>query len=263
MQQEQSEVNKKAWTFRAYEWWEKKSGSPRETAENMIRDPEKYLRKHLQYLGEIKGKKIAVLLGSSGRKAIPLAILGGMVSVVDISSENQRYALEVARKAGVDLEYIVSDLFEIDMERLQNTYDLVYLEGGILHYFADLAKFGRIVSGLLKDSGRLVLNDFHPVRKFLRFHEDLRIEVEGDYFDTRFIKGPVAYKSMFPLNEQEEFPDCLLRFWNMGEIVSAIASSGLVIDQLVEEPRSDMHVFLPGSFTLVAHKYKVERKLQT
>ncbi|QYR21862.1 class I SAM-dependent methyltransferase [Paenibacillus sp. sptzw28] len=108
------------------------------------------MRKHIGYLGDVKGKKIAVLLGSSGRKAIPLAILGGLVTVVDISPENQRYALEVAREAGVEIEYIVSDVFEINMDKLKHAYDIVYLEGGILHYFADLAPFARIVHDLLK-----------------------------------------------------------------------------------------------------------------
>jgi SAM-dependent methyltransferase len=261
MQKEQSEINKKAWSYRAFEWWEKKSGSPKDAAEDIKRDPEKYLRKHIGYMGDVKGKRIAVLLGSNGRKAIPLALLGGSVTIVDISPENQRYALEVAREVGVEIEYIVSDVFEIDLDRLQNTYDIVYLECGILHYFADLAPFARIVYDLLKDGGRLVLNDFHPIRKFIRFHSDHNLAIKGDYFDTRLFRGDVAYKSMFPLSEQSDFPDCLLRYWNMGEIVSAVAASGLVIDKLIEEPRSDENHFLPGSFTLVANKFKVDKNL--
>ncbi|QYR21863.1 hypothetical protein KZ483_02130 [Paenibacillus sp. sptzw28] len=61
------------------------------------------------------------------------------------------------------------------------------------------------------------------------------------------------------MSEQEEFPDCLLRYWTLGEIVSAVAASGLVIEELVEEPRSEGSRLLPGSITLVANKYKVER----
>ena len=46
--------------------------------------------------------------------------------------------------------------------------------------------------------------------------------------------------------------------WNLGEIISAIAGCGLVIEKLVEEPRYDQHKNLPGNFTLVANKYKVD-----
>lgn len=258
MQKEQSAINKKAWSYRAFEWWEMKSGSPEEAAKDIKGDPIKYLRKHIAYLGDVKGKKIAVLLGSNGRKAIPLAVLGGLVTIVDISPENQRYALKVAKEVGVEIDYIVSDLFEIDIDALRNSYDIVYLEGGILHYFADLAPFAHIVYSLLRIGGRLVLSDFHPSRKFIKFNDN-RLVVEGDYFDSRLFRGDVAYKDQFSLNEQSDFPDCLLRYWNMGEIVSAIGASGLVIDKLVEEPRSDENYFLPGSFTLVANKFKVDR----
>ncbi|RAP76863.1 class I SAM-dependent methyltransferase [Paenibacillus montanisoli] len=225
----------------------------------MKSNPQKYLRKHLGYLGDVKGKRVAVLLGSSGRKAIPLALIGASVTVVDISEENQRYALEVAKEAGVEIEYIVSDVFEIDIGKFIHSYDVVYLEGGILHYFADLDSFARIVYDLLKTGGRLVLNDFHPIRKFIQYTEDQGIEIKGDYFDSRLFEGAVAYKSMFPLSEQSEFPDCLLRFWNMGEIISSVAACGLVIEQLTEEPRADGNHFLPGSFTLVANKFIVQK----
>jgi len=58
-------------------------------------------------LGGCKRKKIANLLGSSGKKAVALSQLGAYVTVVAITEENQRYALECARAAGVSLDYIV------------------------------------------------------------------------------------------------------------------------------------------------------------
>ncbi|WP_408638419.1 methyltransferase domain-containing protein [Paenibacillus baimaensis] len=73
---------------------------------------------------------------------IPLAFLGGSVTIVDISPKNKRYAL--------------MDVFEIDLEKLRLSFDIVYLEAGILHYFADLTSFAHIVYELLKVGGRLV-----------------------------------------------------------------------------------------------------------
>lgn len=259
MQKDMSEINKKAWSYRAYEWWETISGSPKETAKDMKRDPRHYVRRHIDYMGDVAGKKIAVLLGSSGRKAIPLAILGAQVTVVDISPENAKYAIQTAKEAGVNIHFIVSDLFAINMDELRNTFDIVYLEGGILHYFAELDPFANIVFELLRDGGRLVLNDFHPIRKMIKPRGDDAFVIEGDYFNTELFYGDVAYKSMFPDSEQGDFPDCLLRYWNLGEIISSIAACGLVIEKLVEEPRYDKHKNLPGNFTLIANKYKVDR----
>jgi 2-polyprenyl-3-methyl-5-hydroxy-6-metoxy-1,4-benzoquinol methylase len=258
MPNEQSEINKKAWTYRAYEWWNLKSGSPEDAAHHMKQNPQKYLKKHLAYMGEVKGKKIINLLGSNGRKAIPLALLGADVTVVDISAENQRFALELAREANVPLTYIVSDILDLDIEHMKSTYDVVYLEGGILHYFSDLGQLTKIIFELLKFGGRLVLNDFHPIRKVIKSYDNKSFILEGDYFHSELFYGDVAYKGQFPSSEQVEFPDCLLRYWNMGEIVSSVAASGLVIEQLIEEPRTDSNHFLPGSFTLIANKYKIK-----
>lgn len=101
----------------------------------------------------------------------------------------------------------------------------------------------------------MVLNDFHPIRKVIKSLEDDVLELEGDYFNNELFYGPVAYKGSFLSNEQNDFPDCLLRYWNLGQIVTAVAASGLVIEQLVEEPRNGEHRFIPGSFTLMANKF--------
>jgi hypothetical protein len=42
----------------------------------------------------------------------------------------------------------------------------------------------------------------------------------------------------------------------MGEIITAIAQSGLVISKLIESPREDKYKNLPLNFTLVAYKNK-------
>ncbi|MDD4296465.1 MAG: hypothetical protein PHC69_05840 [Ruminiclostridium sp.] len=68
---------------------------------------------------------------------------------------------------------------------------------------------------------------------------DLRVQPVdvGDYFDDNLQCGNVAYKDRFPSEKQKDFPDCLLRFWTMGEIISNIASVGFVIERLVEGSR--------------------------
>jgi len=107
----QSRANKEAWSYRAYEFWTNNVGLPNEVAKDMMRHPETHLRRHIEFLGDVNGKKIANLLGSCGKKAVPLAILGADVTIVDISEDNKKYAMEVAKEAGVNLTYIVSDFW--------------------------------------------------------------------------------------------------------------------------------------------------------
>ena len=85
------------------------------------------------------------------------------------------------------------------------------------------------------------------------------LELIGNYFENELQIGEVAYEKYFSVNEQNEFPKCLLRYWTMGEIISSFASAGFIIERLVEGPRFDSHKNIPGEFTLVASKLKIER----
>ena len=82
-----------------------------------------------------KGKRIINLLGSKGNKGVALALLGSDVTVVDISASNAKYANELADAAGVSIQYVVSDVLNV---QLSESFDIVLLELGVLHYFLDL-----------------------------------------------------------------------------------------------------------------------------
>ena len=78
----------------AYEFWVQSTGPPDQVARDMLADPTRWLRRHLPVLGDVKGRRVLHPLGSNGRKGIPLAILGAEVTIIDISEENRRYALD-------------------------------------------------------------------------------------------------------------------------------------------------------------------------
>jgi hypothetical protein len=52
----QSEINKKAWSFRAYDFWIDKYGQPEEAAISMREKPQKHLRRYIIFsvMSEIK-----------------------------------------------------------------------------------------------------------------------------------------------------------------------------------------------------------------
>jgi ubiquinone/menaquinone biosynthesis C-methylase UbiE len=145
---------------------------------------------------------------------------------------------------------------------MRDYFDIVFLEGGILHYFSDICTVANKIYEMLKTGGELVLNDFHPIRKIFKVQDifevrDDSLELTGDYFENELVSGGVAYQKYFPESEQNEFPKCLLRSWTMGEIITSFASAGFIIEKLVEGPRFDSHKNIPGEFTLVASKHKI------
>ncbi len=111
------------------------------------------------------------------------------------------------------------------------------------------------IYAITKNKGKLILSDFHPFRKINHFNQTLAVvsQTEGDYFDTKLHSGNVAYQSSFDESEQEKFPKCQLRFYNLSEIINAVIKSDFIIKEFNEHPNWDDNK-LPGEFTVIAEK---------
>ena len=125
--------NKDGWEYDAYNFWVSHYGQPIERAKLSLENPKKALKHFAQYFENVKSVNIANICGSCGKKAIPLAILGANVTVFDFSEENKKYACETADAAGVSINYIVGDVLDIDLSLYGKYFDIVFMEGGILH----------------------------------------------------------------------------------------------------------------------------------
>ncbi len=252
---EQAQVNKKAWEYRAFEFWNMNYGEPAERAAQIKKAPLARFHLHRPLFENVTGKKIANPCGSNGRMAVPLAVLGNDVTVFDISGENQRYALALAREAGVNLDYVLGDFCETDLAAHGDAYDIVYAEGGILHYFSDIGAFADTLYAITKPGGQLILSDFHPYRKVNPTGSPMMSvpQTGGDYFDTRLHSVNVAYQNFFPEREQGDFPKCLCRHHTMSEIINAVIAAGFALREFQEHPSYD-DKRLPGLFTLIAAK---------
>lgn len=249
-------ANKFAWETKAYKAWVLQYGTPDELAVLLKRDHRHHLRYWLKYMGDPAGKKVINLLGSHGRKAISLALLGAAVTVVDISEENRMYAIQTAAAAGVELEYICADVLHIPKEEMLGEYDIVLMEFGILHYFADLGSIFAVVRRKLRKNGRLILTDFHPFARAWMNTPNLT-EPNGFYFDEQLKEGEVAFAKLLPENERSELGKVLVRSWTVGEIIAAIGAAGLFI-RTFEEIASPANPRFPEFYTLVADKMDVE-----
>jgi 2-polyprenyl-3-methyl-5-hydroxy-6-metoxy-1,4-benzoquinol methylase len=260
-QSEHSRLNEEAWNQMAYDAWVFRFGWPREAAEKIKKDPEARLSTLYKHFDKIKGKKIINLLGSHGSKAIALALLGAEVTVVDIASENARYAEELAREAGVNIKYIVADVLKIPRSELVPEYDIVVTELGILHYFTDLSPFMKLISQLLKKDGKLILQDFHPISTKLITSKGKKHKVTGDYFDDTLEEVEVAYLKFIPgidklpEEQKQDIKKAYHRRWTLGEVITAIADEGLFIQKLEEEENTKPYdKGIPKIFTVIAKK---------
>ena len=249
--EEYSKQHKKAWEYNAYEFWVKNAGTPAERAKEDMAAPEKMLRKYARYFDRYEGIRIANICGSCGKKAIPLALLGADVTVFDISEQNRQYAMETAEAAHVCLHYVVCDVLEIDLEKYGSSFDVVFMEGGILHYFHDIDEFMRIMYSLLKPGGKMICSDFHP---FTKINDSLKMGMPVmSYFSTDIIEAEMAHSRFFEDEIRRQMPKCSLRKYTISEILNAIIRSGFTLKQFDEHPSWEDDR-LPGEFTAIAIK---------
>lgn len=249
--EEYSKQHKKAWEYNAYDFWVTHAGTPAERAKEDMAAPEKMLRKYARYFDRYEGIRIANICGSCGKKAIPLALLGADVTVFDISEQNRQYAMETAEAAHVCLHYVVCDVLEIDLEKYGSSFDVVFMEGGILHYFHDIDEFMRIMYSLLKPGGKMICSDFHP---FTKINDSLKMGMPVmSYFSTDIIEAEMAHARFFEDEIRRQMPKCSLRKYTISEILNAIIRSGFTLKQFDEHPSWEDDR-LPGEFTAIAVK---------
>lgn len=243
--------NKIAWEYNAYDFWVSQAGTPIEKAKQDIENPRAMLKNYAKYFEDVQGIKIANICGSCGKKAVPLSILGAFVTIFDISEENKRYACETAKAASTHIDYVVGDVMDIDMSVYGGYFDVVFMEGGILHYFHDINSFMDIMNKLLKSKGKIICSDFHPLRKCVDINWSGN--QMSDYFSKDIVEGEMPHAKFYDDEIRKQFPKCSLRLYTLGEIINSVINSGFTIKSFEEYP-AWTNKKLPGEFTILGYK---------
>jgi SAM-dependent methyltransferase len=255
LQQEITEVNKGAWNQEQYDALVTRYGNQQDVARKIKENPEWRLHPFYHHMGTVEGKRVVHLLGSNGIKGVALALLGANVSIVDFSKENETYARELAREAGVSMQYIQSDALSIHQKIDLAEADIVLMELGVLHYFVDLKPLVQVIKSLLKRGGRFLLHEFHPISTKLITSTGKKHKVTGNYFTPIIEEQRVAFSKHITETDGGQLGKVLQRKWTLGEVVTAVAEEGLFVKVLEEEPNHKMHdIGLPKTYTLVAEK---------
>ena len=254
-QQSYTSHNEQAWNQNNYQALVTRYGEPTIIANKIKQNPTWRLHPFYTYMKDLKGKNVLHLLGSNGVKATAMALLGANVTVVDFSQENAKFATEVATEAGVQIDYIVSDVFNINVEQMKGQYDYVLMELGVLHYFITLEPLMKLIRQLLKENGTYILHEFHPISTKLITSTGKKHKVTGNYFDPTLTANTIAFSKHMPDGVQEELIQTIQRKWTIGELITSVAQSGLLVTTLEEEPNHKLHdMGLPKTYTLVAKK---------
>ena len=207
---------KNAEDYNAYDYFAYKNGEPADRAKKIAADPSAMLEDFSEYFEDYKGLKIAAISDTDGSYAIPMACMGAEVTIFGVFEDGKRYALKTAKAAGVNINYEVCDVLDMD-ERFFDSFDAVIIKRGTIHYFYDIETFFGNISKMLKTGGKLVCIDFHP-----------------------FYKEGVCLVSKHRFsNIQRQLPEASEKRFSLTDILQALSLCGLKITSFDEETVTD------------------------
>jgi SAM-dependent methyltransferase len=225
------------------------------------------MQAEIRVLGDLSGCNRAVHLQCShGLDTLSLLNLG-VSSVVGVDFSEKMLALARLKSAALQAhaKWIQADVLELP-ETLGGSADLVFTGKGALPWVQDLDRWASGIAWVLAPGGRLFLLEGHPLnwlwKKASNTHQ---LDPEsGGYFDTSaranldFPASAVRHYS----NPGEAQPVARERQWNLGQVVTAVSRSGLIVERLEECPEHYWPQFrrieaaemqrVPHSFLLLA-----------
>jgi SAM-dependent methyltransferase len=209
---------------------------------------------------DVAGRRLLHLQCATGEDTLSWAVAGARATGVDISVPQIEVARRKATDAGLSVEFVASDVYDLPGHLRQGSFDSVYTGGGALVWLPDLSRWARVVASALRPGGRLLLYDGHPIAGCLGV-EDGQLRIEDDYF----ARGqPIYGQGWRHFEGGENATETKVEFaWTMGDIVTSIARGGLRVESLEEFPahiewrfgnRTQEARRLPGAFLLIASK---------
>lgn len=214
------------------------AGSPEYELAAFERDPAHLsgvVRFDLARLGDVAGLRGVHLQCHIGTDTVSLARLGANMTGLDFSPAALSIARDLARRAGVDVDFVESDV-QAALEVLEpHSFDLVYTGIGALCWLPSIERWADVVAGLLAPGGRLFIREGHPVLFSLaEAREDGLLVVAHPYFE---LDQPVRwdFEGTY-VTTDAVFATSVTYEWNhgLGQIVTALVSRGLRLVRLDE-----------------------------
>ena len=193
------------------------------------------VRFDLPLLGDIGGLRCIHLQCHIGTDTVSLARLGADMTGLNFSPASLVEARRIASLAGADVRFVEAEVYDAAGALGPEPFDLVYTGIGALCWLPDIARWARVVAGLLRPGGRLFIREGHPMLWAL---DDVRpdglLAVEYPYFERA--EPSVFYEGGTYVETEVVFTHNRTHEWNhgLGEIVTALMNAGMGLTGLVE-----------------------------
>ena len=248
------EVNRKRWDAGSEKWAQ--GADSRGIWRRCPSEPALVLSdRELEYLADVRGKRVSVLGSGDNQVVFAIAGLGGIVTSVDISQNQLEVAERRAVEIGLAVSFIRADV--TDLSAIESrTFDIVYTGGHVAVWVSDIDSYYAEATRILRPGGLFVVAEYHPFRRIWKESEDQLI-VESSYFE----QGPFEYDGSENILRSK--PGDLKSYefhWTISDFINAVLKSGCRLLEVGEfsEDAADwegapLHG-LPEFFLIVAQK---------
>lgn len=192
-------------------------------------------------LGQLEDRDVVHLQCHLGAETIAFALKGAHITGLDFSDASVREAERIAREAALPVEYVHADVYDATEALGAGRFDIVYTGKGALCYLPDLRAWAQTVVDLLKPGGFLYLAEFHPLLNALgptqKPGAPQGLVISYDYLGGR---GAIERDSARSYTDGPELAGDTVHYeWahGLGEVVTALAQAGLIVESLTETSR--------------------------
>ncbi|MDQ6910943.1 MAG: class I SAM-dependent methyltransferase, partial [Actinomycetota bacterium] len=184
----------------------------------------------LEEVGPVAGMTLVHPQCHFGLDTLSWARAGAQVTGLDFSPPALAAAREIAADAGLEAEFVQADVYDAAAALAGRVFDVVYTGRGAINWLPDIERWAETMASLVAPGGRFYVSEFHP---FTEMFGDHQLTVERSYFE----RGPWLW------DEPGTYADLAAKTthtrtveWvhGIGDVVSALARTGLVIELLHE-----------------------------
>ncbi len=183
----------------------------------------------------VDGKHVIQLGCNNACETLSLRNLGAARCVgVDSAEEFLAHGCQFLEAAGVtdEVELVCADIYDLPAE-FDASFDIVLTTIGVIGWLPDIESFFRIVEGLLKPDGMLVMEEMHPVLLMYEPNPETGVStVEYSYFGGQTWKETRGL-DYFGGTEYESKPNYSFMH-RLDEILMAGIGSGLTLTYFKE-----------------------------
>ena len=192
----------------------------------------------LKALGNVKGKSLLHLQCHFGQDTLSFSRLGAKCVGVDISDKGIALAKDLNEELHLDAKFVACNVYDTS-KYITEQFDIVYTSYGVIGWLPDLKPWASMIAERLKKGGTFYMVEFHPIVWMF------------DYLQTPpVIRYAYNRKEVIYEEYQGTYADenaniiCKDYCWNhgLGDVVSALANAGLVIEFLNEHNQSPYDV---------------------